>query len=88
MVVQNGYPTNNCSYVRGRDFGQSGLWRLAEKTVGAACWNVRQLFRTVTFTKATVGIGHFILPLYIEHSNSSLTQGKFHIFLITDAQPQ
>ena len=30
--------------------GRSGLWRFAEKAVGAACWKVRfQYFRTVTF---------------------------------------
>jgi hypothetical protein len=36
--------------------GLTGLWRFAEKVVGAACWNIRfQLFRTITFNpKATL----------------------------------
>ena len=37
----------------------------------------------VTDRKEKARIGRFILPLNIEHSKSSLTQGKFHIFLIT-----
>lgn len=36
-----------------------------------------------TDPKEKVRIGRFILPLNIEHSKSSFTQGKFYIFLIT-----
>jgi hypothetical protein len=39
-------------------FGHTGLWRFAEKAVGAACWNVRfRKFRGGTFdTLRTVAI--------------------------------
>jgi hypothetical protein len=53
--------------------GRSGLWRFAEKAVGAACWKVRfQHSRTVTFDTQQPIDFDFTLP-ESRHSPSSAT---------------